>query len=425
MVDSQCEGRYASAMDPKATLKSALSLSVTELTRYLRQVIESDDVLQEVWVQGEISNLARPGSGHVYFTLKDAGASLRCVLWRINAFRLISFLKEGIGVEVHGSVTVYEAGGQYQMIVDGIRSMGEGLLFQEFIRLKKLLEEEGLFNPDKKRTIPSGANRIGLITSLTGAALQDVLNTLRRRNPLLNVFIVPSAVQGNDAPLELVKAISDMNGIVKPELILIVRGGGSIEDLWVFNDERVVRAIAASEIPTITGIGHETDFTLSDFVADLRAPTPTAAAELATPITILELKDVLKHNYEDLISVIEQSIDLKRDLVNDSHSRLTFLSPDRRIQTEWQTMDGVIRRLVTSQWHHLSIEKIKINGLMASLTSLNPINVLKRGYAVVTRQLDSRLISRVGQISPGEDLLIRVQDGSFSAQATNLSQELE
>jgi len=424
MVDSHYEGRYANIMASMEEIKGALSLSVSDLTRYLRQVIESDDVLQDVWVQGEVSNLARPGSGHIYFTLKDIGASLRCVLWRNNAIRLASLIKEGIAIEVHGNVTVYDAAGQYQMIVDGIRSKGEGILYQEFIRLKKLLEEEGLFDPDRKLAIPLDANRIGIITSLTGASLQDVLNTIRRRNPLLNIFIVPSAVQGESAPLELISAIAEMKVIVKPELILIVRGGGSIEDLWVFNDENVVRAIAACEIPTITGIGHETDFTLSDFAADLRAPTPTAAAELATPKTILDLKNDLKQTSEVLFSLFEQSIEQKKDQVNEISARLTYISPERRIQSEWQTMDGLTRRLNSTQLFHLSIKKTRIVGLVERLTSLNPMDVIKRGYAVVTRTVDYSLITRIGQLSPGEDLSIQVQDGSILAQTTNLKPEM-
>jgi exodeoxyribonuclease VII large subunit len=272
------------------SLFASVQWTVSTLTKYIRDLLEADMTLQDVWVRGEISNLSRPASGHIYFTLKDAGASLRCVMWRTEASRLKLALQEGSAIELHGKIGVYEVGGQYQFYVDQIRPVGEGVLYQEFLRLKAMLEAEGLFDSERKRPIPAFPNRIGIVTSPTGAALRDMLTALRRRLPLVEVILAPSPVQGEDAPPKLVEAIHSLNRLQPlPDVILLARGGGSIEDLWAFNDERVVRAVVSSEAPIICGVGHETDFTLCDFAADLRAPTPTAAAELATQITLSDL----------------------------------------------------------------------------------------------------------------------------------------
>lgn len=403
-------------------LKITGSLSVSDLTRYLRQMLESDEILQNIWVQGEISNMGRPASGHIYFTLKDSGASLRCVIWRSNAIKISTPLMDGIAIEAHGNITVYEAGGQYQLIIDGIRSKGEGYLYQEFLRLKKILEEEGIFNTDRKRAIPKFIRRIGIITSPTGAALQDILNTLERRNPLLEVIIFPSAVQGLEASDELVNALRCMNRI-KPDVILLARGGGSIEDLWAFNDEKVVREIVVSDVPVISGIGHETDFTLADFAADLRAPTPTAAAELASQITILDLKESIHDLKEDLLMSVGQFINEQTRIVQQVQSRLRYCSPSRRILNEWQNMDMLSRRMVESCRHLISIEKTRLTGLEAQLLSLNPENVIKRGFAVVTRKLDDKLVTRTEQAVFGDELNIRVQNGTLPVLVTTREAE--
>ncbi|NJD58874.1 MAG: exodeoxyribonuclease VII large subunit, partial [Anaerolineae bacterium] len=218
------------------------SWSVTDLTRYLRELLESDEALQDVWVKGEVSNFSRPASGHIYFTLKDTSASLRCVMWRGAAIRQRTMPRDGDAVEVHGAISVYELGGQYQLYADVIRPAGEGALYQEFLRLKAGLEAEGLFAPERKRPIPARPQRIGIITSPTGAALQDVLNTLRRRYPLVEVVLAPTPVQGDEAPPGIIAALRDVAQVARPDVILLVRGGGSIEDLWAFNDERVARA---------------------------------------------------------------------------------------------------------------------------------------------------------------------------------------
>ncbi|HLF80853.1 MAG TPA: exodeoxyribonuclease VII large subunit, partial [Anaerolineales bacterium] len=254
-----------------------------ELNRHVRQLLEGDYRLQDLWVAGEIANLSQPASGHLYFSLTDGSANLRCVIWRSEAEGLPRLPRDGEAVEVHGHLSVYEAGGQYQLYADRIRLAGEGELFQEFMRLKQKLEGEGLFDPERKRPLPRWPKRLGVVTSPTGAALRDVLNVLSRRYPLVEVVLSPTPVQGEAAPAAIAQALAALDQQPACDVVLLVRGGGSMEDLWAFNTEQVVRAVAASRAPVISGIGHETDVILADFAADRRAPTPSAAAELGTP----------------------------------------------------------------------------------------------------------------------------------------------
>src|SRR5512138_3601003 len=316
------------------TLFSTQQWTVSKLTFYIRKLLEENEVLQDVWVQGEISNLSRPASGHIYFTLKDSSAALKCVMWKTSAARLGIPLQDGMAVEVHGRIGIYEVSGQYQLYADQIRPVGEGALYQEFMRLKAMLEAEGLFAAERKRPIPMFPQTIGIVTSATGAALRDMLNTLRRRLPLVQVLLAPSPVQGVEAPPALVKAIQSLNqqspNHPLPDVILLARGGGSIEDLWAFNDERVVRAVAASSVPIICGVGHETDFTLCDFAADVRAPTPTAAAELATQITMLDLRAGLQNYKARILTATLKLLAEQKSALASQVAQLRYVSPDRR-----------------------------------------------------------------------------------------------
>jgi len=386
------------------------TFTVSKLTFHIRKLLEEDETLQDVWVQGEISNLSRPASGHVYFTLKDANASLKCVMWKTSAAKLSLTLRDGVEVEVHGKIGVYDPQGQYQLYADQIRSVGEGALFQEFLRLKSMLEAEGLFDPERKQTIPEFPKKIGIVTSATGAALRDMLNTLRRRLPLVKVVLAPSPVQGTEAPPALVKAIQLLN-YQKPDVILLARGGGSIEDLWAFNDERVVRTVAASEVPIISGVGHETDFTLCDFAADLRAPTPTAAAELATQITLLDLQAGLQNYVSRMASSAINLILEKRSVLSSLVSQLRYVSPERRIQSEAQRVDELSRHMFSSLIHRIQLQSSHIKGMTRRLEALSPLAVLARGYAVVTRKKDGRVVTRVSLAS--DEMKVRVSDGEF------------
>ena len=398
------------------SLFASVQWTVSSLTKYIRDLLEGDGSLQDVWVQGEISNLSRPASGHIYFTLKDAGASLRCVMWRTDAARLKLSLQDGMAIETHGRIGIYEVGGQYQLYADQIRPVGEGALYQEFLRLKAMLEAEGLFDSERKQEIPSFPKRIGIVTSSTGAALRDMLTAIRRRLPLVEVILAPSPVQGEDAPPKLVEAIESLNQLkLKPDVILLARGGGSIEDLWAFNAERVVRAVASSKVPIICGVGHETDFTLCDFASDLRAPTPTAAAELATQTTIIELQDNLKNFDLQLATSMQDILEEQSNALASLRDGLRFFSPSRRIQSERQRLDDVGHRIGVAQAHRLALEANQIEGFRKRLEALNPLQVLERGYAVVTRQTDKKLISKIKQIKSKDEIHVRVSDGSFDA----------
>jgi exodeoxyribonuclease VII large subunit len=396
---------------PLFTPRIPASWSVTDLTRYLRELLESDELLQDVWVTGEVSNFSRPASGHLYFTLKDSTASLRCVMWRNAVIRQSFTPRDGEAIEVHGSISIYEMGGQYQLYADVFRPAGEGALYQEFLRLKAMLEAEGLFAQERKRPIPPKPNRIGIITSPTGAALQDMLNTLQRRYPLAEVILAPTPVQGDEAPVGIIAALHDLVEIASPDVIILARGGGSIEDLWAFNDEGVARAIASSPIPVITGIGHETDFTIADFVADLRAPTPTAAAELATPnqvdlrLDLSELNDRLNRLLQSFTSELSWSY---RELQN----KLERNSPLNQIQSNSQWVDELDHHLAASTNHLLQLARIHLAGLMQHMAALNPTAVLERGYAIVTNQV-GETIARVSQVTNGEALNVQVSDGDF------------
>jgi exodeoxyribonuclease VII large subunit len=390
------------------------SWSVTDLTRYLKDLLESDHNLADIWVQGEVSNFSSPRSGHLYFTIKDNNAALRVVMWRNMAVRLAYRPRDGDAVEVHGMISIYEAGGQYQLYADQFRPLGEGALYQEFMRLKARLEAEGLFDEQRKRPIPSRPRRIGIVTSPTGAALRDMLNTLRRRYPLVEVFLAPSPVQGEEAPPEIVKGLQVLNRVVAPDVILVGRGGGSIEDLWAFNDERVARAIAASQAPVISGVGHQTDFTIADFVADLRAPTPTAAAELATPdradlkLTIEELSQRLAH------AALARSNRFRWSLTHLAN-RLDRLSPATKIQSDRQRLDELTSRTHRALSHRMKLQSARLAGIDQRLAALNPQSILGRGYAVVS-QSDGTLVRQVSQVVPGDHLNVKVSDGEFPAE---------
>lgn len=392
------------------TLFSSNHLTVSQITFHIRKQLEGDPTLQDVWVEGEISNLSRPASGHIYFTLKDKNASLRAVMWKLDAGRLRMNMQDGMAIEAHGKIAVYEPQGQYQLIVNIIQPRGEGALYQEFLRLKAMLEAEGLFDVDRKRPIPELPRVIGIVTSQTGAALRDMLNTLRRRLPLVKVILAPSPVQGVEAPLALVNALASLNK-KNPDVILLARGGGSIEDLWAFNDERVVRAVADSKTPIICGVGHETDFTLCDFAADLRAPTPTAAAELATQTTVDELHSLLDAYQSRLTSLTLNLLAEQKAVVTSLNSRLRYVSPERKIQSDAQHLDELSRRAFSSLTHRLQLHSTTVDGISKRLHSLNPEGILSRGYAIITRKQDNTVVSKVSQASA--EMKVRVSDGEF------------
>jgi exodeoxyribonuclease VII large subunit len=397
-------------------------LTVSQLTGYLRQVLESDEVLQDLWVEGEISNFTRASSGHLYFTLKDSQSAVRCVMWRNWAARLDFEPREGLAVEAHGGMGIYETSGQVQLYVDSMRPAGEGQLFQEFLRLKAKLEGEGLFDPASKRPIPTLPKVIGIVTSPTGAALQDMLNTLRRRFPVVEVVLSPTAVQGVDAPPGIVAALDRLNREVQPDVILIGRGGGSIEDLWAFNDEGVARAVAASSTPIIAGVGHETDFTLTDFAADQRAATPTAAAEVATPdkTDLLGIVAELANRHTTHLNALITDLRWEHGQI---HNALERLSPKYAVDSYRQRLDEIMLRLERSMRVRLDRMNMQVASLGQSLRGLNPRAVLNRGYAIVTREVDGAVIKHADQVQSDDGIHIQVSRGSIDARVTKTNQE--
>jgi exodeoxyribonuclease VII large subunit len=404
------------AMENQLSLfpETPANFTVSEVNAYLRELMEADPTLQDIWVQGEVSNLSVPRSGHMYFTLKDPNATLRCVMWRSQVAQLAYLPQDGDQVEIHGSISVYEAGGQYQLYADQIRPLGEGLLYQEFNRLKQKLQDEGLFDPERKRPVPYSPKTIGIVTSPTGAALRDILNTLRRRYPLVAVVLSPTAVQGEAAPGEIIAAIERLNQHTQPDVILVARGGGSIEDLWAFNDEQVARAIAASTAPVICGVGHETDFTIADFVADLRAPTPTAAAELAVPDQ-MEIRGVLLERLDTLAQNFSEQVSEKRWNLQQLHSTLLRRSPEAQLRGSRQRVDELIRQGERAIRHQIELQRTQLEGFSQYISALNPQGILERGYAVVTLP-DGRVVKKVKDVKAGDQLQVRVSDGTFDAE---------
>jgi len=386
---------------------------VSELTARIRDVLESDGALADVRVAGEVSNLSRPASGHLYFTLKDEASQLRCVMWRSHAVRLGQSLQNGAAVIARGRIGVYERDGVYQLYVEALMRQGIGDLNAEFERLKLRLQAEGLFDAARKRQLPYLPRVLGVVTSPSGAAWQDILNVLRRRYPLVEVLLSPTLVQGEEAPEQIVRAIERLNALGTCDVILVARGGGSLEELWAFNDERVVRAIAGSRAPVVSGVGHEIDYTLADFAADVRAPTPSAAAEIIAPdINELRLQvDGLGIAMTDLMKA--RLADAQTQL-NALHRALRLLNPANQLARQRERLNDLRARLASAPAHLLSLSRLRFDGLRARLESVGPAATLARGYAIV-RRADGRVVRSVGDVATGDSLQVMVADGEFNA----------
>ena len=389
--------------------------SISAITAYLKKRLEADLTLKDLWLEGEISNWRRAPSGHVYFTLKDSEASIRCVMWRSTLPRL-SHLPAGDGeaVRAHGYISIYEPSGQYQLYVDELEPVGLGALNAQFERLKARLAQEGLFDEARKRPLPSFPRRIGLVTSPVGAALRDILNVLRRRYPLAEVILSPTVVQGEDAPPKIIGALQALSRVKDVDIIMLARGGGSLEDLWAFNDEQVARTVAGSPIPVVCGVGHETDFTIADFVADLRAPTPSAAAELVAPDKD-ELARRLSAYVAQLAFTAGEAITQRRRMLTGETRALRQLSPQTWIDRRRQRVDDLSHVAQTAIAHRLALGSEQLNGLVSRLSALDPKATLARGYAIVRHKEDDRVVSQVAQVAPGDRLSVRVSDGEFES----------
>lgn len=399
-------------MEPEAPFRGQV-FSVTAITLAIKQMMEG--VFRGVFVEGEVSNLRTAASGHVYFDLKDREALLSGVMFKWDARKYGAQLQEGMQVRVGGDLSCYAKQGRYQIVAKTVEALTKGNLFLEFEKLKKKLEAEGLFDPARKQEIPAFPQRIAVITSPTGAAVRDILSVLKRRNPHLEVLIIPTLVQGDEAAPQIAQALADANKFTpKPDVILLGRGGGSMEDLWAFNEETVARAIFKSKIPVISCVGHEVDFTIADFVADLRAPTPSAAAELVvqnsqnTQEYIAQLQKRLLQS----VSLFYERAKRRYDL---AASSVVFKRPETLFAAKEQELDDLTMRLEDGVREKIKNFAARLNLAAQKLDALGPQAVLKRGYSI-TRKADGSVISRVHDTASGETVYIQVQDGMIHSQ---------
>ena len=386
-------------------------LSVTQISRYLKEVLASDEILQDVWVRGEISGCKTFSSGHCYFTLKDAEAQLPCVFFKYSRLRSDApDLRDGMAIAANGRVSLYERDGKLQLYVEQVELIGEGALFLRFEQLKARLAAEGLFEEERKRPIPSQPSVVGIVTSLQAAALRDMVRVLRTRYPLAEVLLSPTLVQGAEAPAAIAAALDLLNEQGEADVIIVGRGGGSIEELWAFNEEVVARAIARSRIPVISGVGHETDFTIADFVADYRASTPTAAAAASVPDIQDWQNGVLEKGQALSLLMEERFADMREKLVYIQRD-LQRASPQRLLERQQQQLDDIVEELQLYMQHILSLKQERLRGLALRLHSLSPLLTIARGYAIVRRDRDAAIVTRTGQVQAGEKLTIQVIDG--------------
>lgn len=388
------------------------TLSVTQLNEYLKMVIEGDRVLSNVFVRGEISNFKLYSSGHAYFTLKDDAGQLKSVMFHSYFSRMAFMPEDGMRVIAHGRVSVYETSGQYQLYVDDMQPDGAGSLAMRFEQLKRKLAAEGLFDESRKRPLPPMPRRIGVITSPSGAAVHDIINVLGRRFPAAEMILYPSEVQGAQAPAQLISGVEffSMTGLV--DVIILGRGGGSAEDLWAFNDEYLARAVASCSVPVISAVGHESDFTICDFVADRRAPTPSAAAEIAVP-DMGEILRGLSGLKMGLQTSMQKLIVQERRILNQLTQSRVFSRPEQMLDNFRVRLDEREADLNRTVEQALKQKGQSVASIAGKLQALNPLSILSRGYATVSR--DGASITSVKQINENDTLDIRMADGSVRA----------
>lgn len=440
---------------------TAAIFTVSRLNQSVRSLLERE--MGQIWIRGEISNFSQPSSGHWYFTLKDNTAQVRCAMFRGSNGRVTFRPQHGQQVVVRANITLYEPRGDYQIIVESMQQDGEGLLQQQYEQLKQRLDQEGLFLAEHKRPLPSAPQQVGVITSQSGAALHDILHVLKRRDPALPVIIYPTAVQGVDAPMQIVRAISDANQRQECDVLILGRGGGSLEDLWSFNDERVARAIFASRIPIVSAVGHETDVTIADFVADLRAPTPSAAAEMVSR-NQTELLHRLRTLQQRLEMAMDYSLAQRSQRVSRLHHRLAQQHPELRLARQHAALERYHQRMIAAAQRHIQIASqrqqratLRLNRqqpdnaihlnrsqltqleyrltatmndrfsrcrqrfgqTLAQLEAISPLATLARGFSV-TRHGEGQVVKHTTQVQLGERLSTRVDDGWIDSEVTGL-----
>jgi exodeoxyribonuclease VII large subunit len=395
-------------------------LTVSQVTRIIKSLIEQTPALQDLLIEGEISNFKHHSSGHMYFTLKDDKSRLRFGMFRRHNPRVRFRPPDGLTVVGRGAAGVYETSGDYQLYVREMYPAGQGALFLAFEQLKKKLHAEGLFSDERKRSLPYLPHTVGVITSPTGAAVRDIISVLKRRHPAVNILVAPCLVQGDGGPASVIAAIKLMNAAQLADVLIIGRGGGSLEELWTFNDEGVARAIADSKIPTVSAVGHETDFTIADFVADRRAPTPSAAAELVVPERAL-LRQQTEERLTRLQSAFSRLVVNRRDNLRLLAAGPVFRRPTDHIDQRRQQVDDLARMSEGRIAHRLQNERARLRALVGKLDSLSPLATLGRGYAICQLAETGAVVRSVSQVPQGTRLTVRVGDGTF---ACRVAQEL-
>lgn len=397
------------------------AFTVSDLNRYIKTLIASDEVLASVVLRGEISNFKAHTSGHLYFTLKDEGSEISAVMFRADAARLSFRPMSGMSVIVYGNVDVYEKSGRVQIYARTMMADGAGAMAQAYERLKRKLEGEGLFAAERKKPIPDFPERIGVITAPTGAAIRDILNITGRRYPQAKILIYPSLVQGPDAPSMLLSGVEYFNATDACDVIILGRGGGSIEDLWAFNDEALVRAVAASNIPIISAVGHETDFTLCDFAADRRAPTPSAAAELAVPDRKM-LLGKMGELASQMSTTMEKRLHLARLSLNAKKQTLALLSPEAKLEQNRKELTYLSEGMERAVAAILARDGARLASAIEQLDALNPLAILQRGYSAV-RDGEGRMIGSVEDLAVGQSVEIMMRDGIARAEIKETRRE--
>ena len=388
-------------------------ITVSALNRYIKNLIDRDEILNMVYIRGEISNFKNHYTGHMYFTLKDDSSLIKCVMFKTYTSNLNFTPKDGMSVVILGTVSAYERDGIYQIYVKGMEIDGVGALYAEYEKLKEKLAAEGLFDEKNKKKIPKIPRSIGVVTSKTGAVIRDIINVTTRRYPNVNIKLYPASVQGKGAAETIVKAIKYFNEVKNVDVIIVARGGGSLEDLWPFNEEITARAIFESEIPIISAVGHETDFTIADFVADLRAPTPSAAGELVVP-ELTELKWKIKNSRKQLCVLLNKKVEIMRNKFNGLQNSRVLKNPLDIVRQRTIAVQNFERQLIDKTNLELKDNKIKLVRIVSKLDTLSPLKTLTRGYAILENE-KRKVITSIKDVNSGDIVKVVLQDGEKKA----------
>lgn len=395
------------------------AITVSELNKYIKNKVDADEYLNNVYIKGEISNFKHHYTGHMYFTLKDEKSLIKCVMFKTATSTLTFMPKDGMKVLILGTVSIYEAGGVYQIYCKAMQEDGIGDLYKAFEKLKEKLEKEGLFDKAHKKKIPIMPNTIGVLTSQTGAVIRDIINVSTRRNPNVYIKLYPIPVQGKGAEIKIVEAIETMNKYKLSDVIILARGGGSLEDLWPFNEEIVARAIYASEIPIISAVGHETDFTIADFVADLRAPTPSAAAELAQ-VDVKEIEEKINSYRNRFKIALKKKVEYMRLRYEKALASKVFKEPTQKINEYYMNIDIKLKNMEMIVQNKIKEAKLKATNSIARLDTLSPLKTLVRGYSIVEEK--GKVIKSIKQVQENDIITVRMYDGRISTKVQKVEE---